>query len=95
MCGYLFIVVWEMGISGVSCALTITTLTNFGFTTFMPLYISAIKDAIFLPTEETWQNLSEYIGLLIPTFLTEFAVLLPMELLLILSGLISELEQAT
>ena len=84
-----------MDIDGIALSFTITTFINLILTSTIPLCIANIRDAIFFPTKETLQNWSEYFNLLLPAFLTEAALIFPMELYLFLSGLFNEVEQAT
>ena len=84
---YLFTQVLEMKVDGLAYAYVITSFTVLFLITISQCFIYEIKEALFFPTKETWNNWYEYFALLIPSIVVTFAKELRFEVLVLLAGL--------
>ena len=83
-----------MDVEGLAYAYTISSFTMLLLITVYQHCIPSLSEAVFWPTRETWSNWGEYIKLVIPSIMVALAEQLPIEVLVIMAGLVNNTEQA-
>ena len=89
-----FVAIHDMGINGISLAMTISSFIALAPMLIVPLFVERISDAITLPTWEVFHGLGEYLNKAIPTMFMQCFEWWAFELIVLMSGAIGVVELA-
>ena len=84
---YLFVVRWDMEISGCAYSFDISMGIAFLMCLVFASYLEGFKDAWYFPTYQTFRNLREYITLVIPSVVMLFLDYFNWEIMMIMAGM--------
>ena len=88
---YFFVSRWDYGIRGIAFAMNAYGLTYIICAQIAVMFvITELKDVIFFPTKESFENWGEWIRLALPAVLVFFAGPLVLEIYIILAGRLSQ-----
>ena len=84
--GYLFIVKWDMRVRGVGFAMATTNILMFTLTTLIAYSVPRVREALFMPTRESFEGWGEYFSISIPITIMICAEYWAFELFNVASG---------
>ena len=91
---YLFVHIWKMDIVGLAIAMNISTFTMLLIITVNSYFIGSIKDALSLPSADSFKGWGQYLSLSIPATLMYCAEFWAFEIITILAGILGVEYQA-